>query len=985
MSGPVSSSGRSPRFGTVVVGREREKAFLRECLDAMLGGHGSFVLLSGQAGIGKTTLVSWLAHEARDGDCLVLQGSCYDLTSTPPYGPWLELARDFRPASNEPELPTFLGDPTALEQVGSQESLFAGVAEFLASLATVRPTVLILEDLHWADPASVGLLRSVGRQLDRHRILLVATLRSDDLSRQHPLYTLLPLIVREAGAERLDVRPFSGDENQALIRALYSLPHDDQLRLEQYVGARSEGNPLFANELLRTLEDEGFLKPGDSGDWQLRDPERLRVPPFVLQVIERRLSRLDEETRHLLQIAAVIGDDVPVDLWQQVSEADDETLIAAAQRGQEIPLIDEVPGSHRYRFRHGLLRQALYEEAPALRRRLWHRRIAEALESSPHPDPDAVAYHYQQAQDQRSAQWLMRAGERAERAYAWVTAADRFEATLALFDEQNAPAATRALLCLRIAGLRRFANPNESLSLLDRARTLAAEAGDQGLASFLLLSVGGLRCFCSDLRQGLAITKQALSELRALPETERAAVVSIANVDIDMLEGRLVPWLASVGRLNEAIDVAMRVLDRGQSKSWTLENDALAVAGIHFGLGIARAVLGQAADALQAFQQARALYLSVGHHTMVAVTCVTELGVVSLPYFSDELEAQRQLAATGEEAARNASGAVPGSVAPRYSSLDLLVRDGNWREAGGIAAAAYREPYTSIKTLGSRYVAALAYYQGEPERALHVIFDVHHQGPSTEIGNSYLPTAMALQRLAAEIALDQRDPALARSWLEAHDRWLESSRAVLGTAEGKLCWARYYLELDDTASARRRAELALSYAREPNQPIVLAAVCRFLGQLDIGERRHSDAETHLSQSLTVADAGSMQLERGLTLLALAELRLAQNRPEEARTELDAARTILETLDARLILPRVDRLAERTGVRLRSVVTYPAGLTAREVEVLRLVAEGLTDSEVAERLYLSPRTVGSHLRSVYNKIGVSSRTAASRFAVENGLT
>jgi DNA-binding CsgD family transcriptional regulator len=278
----------------------------------------------------------------------------------------------------------------------------------------------------------------------------------------------------------------------------------------------------------------------------------------------------------------------------------------------------------------------------------------------------------------------------------------------------------------------------------------------------------------------------------------------------------------------------------------------------------------------------------------------------------------------------------------------------------------------------------LNHSRGDPGRALEIIQQILPQGPATEIGNIYFLAGMLLQRTAAEIALDQRDLDTARVWLEAHDRWLVASESLLGTSEGELCWARYDLERGDMASARARAVRALSLASQPLKRLISISVHRFLGELDTADRRYADAAQHLDESLALADACADRYKRGLTLLSMAELQRAQGRVEEAGVSLGEARGIFEALGARPDLARADALAARLDAGPRPAPSYPAGLTAREVEVLRLVAEGLTDAEVADRLYLSPRTVSAHLRSVYNKIGVGSRAAAARFAVENGL-
>ncbi|HUG16917.1 MAG TPA: ATP-binding protein, partial [Thermomicrobiales bacterium] len=184
---------------TGIVGRAREQAVLSGLLDDAIGGNGTLALLSGEAGIGKSTLAAALLAEAVARGTVRLAGGCYDLTITPPYGPWLVCLHDYRPEGDLPPVPAEFND-TAVAGLGGQTTLFDNVAGFLASVASVRPLVVMLEDLHWADRASLDLLRFVARRIESTRILILATYRSDEITRHHPLFQLLPLLTRESGA-----------------------------------------------------------------------------------------------------------------------------------------------------------------------------------------------------------------------------------------------------------------------------------------------------------------------------------------------------------------------------------------------------------------------------------------------------------------------------------------------------------------------------------------------------------------------------------------------------------------------------------------------------------------------------------------------------------------------------------------------------------------------------------------------------------------
>jgi ATP/maltotriose-dependent transcriptional regulator MalT len=257
-------------------------------------------------------------------------------------------------------------------------------------------------------------------------------------------------------------------------------------------------------------------------------------------------------------------------------------------------------------------------------------------------------------------------------------------------------------------------------------------------------------------------------------------------------------------------------------------------------------------------------------------------------------------------------------------------------------------------------------------------------GPATEPGTVRFHDTIAMQRIAAAHALDMGDLATAREWLDAHDRWLAWNGTVLGQSEGQALWARYHHKAGDMERARTHAERTLAHATEPRQPLALLAAHRLLGELDISTGHLLDAAGHLERALALAAACAAPYERALTLLVLAELRAASDKWVEAMAILDEVRAICTPLGAKRALTQADALASRLTTRHPLAPAYPAGLSAREVDVLRLVAAGLMNSEIAGRLFLSERTIEKHLQSVYNKLGSSSRTTATRFAIEHHL-
>ena len=984
MSSP-SPSRSSDRFAPLIVGREREQSALRQALDDMLGGHGSLALVGGEAGIGKTTLVEWLAAEAEAAGVLVLWGRSYDLTVTPPYGPWLEVLRRCHTLGDGfPPLPKFIGDADELAKVGNQNTLFAAVSDYVHRLAGSRPLMLVIDDLHWADQASVELLRYLSRQLDLQPLLLVGTYRSDELRRAHPLYTLLPLIVRETGATRLDLPPLDEAGRRALIQSRYALPVADQNRLEHYLDERAEGNPLFAGELLRTLEEERVLQT-HRDSWSLGDLVGHKVPVLLKQLIEGRLARLGPAANLYLSQAAIIGQDVPLGLWATLASVPEAILLDIVELAIEARLVD--PTEHGGRFAHALIREAIYEAVLPVRRNTWHRKVAEVLLAQPDPDPDLVAYHLQQADDARAMEWLIKAGERAERAYAWVTAAERFEAAASMMARDLSRGVARAVLLARAAVLQRYTDSQHSVSMLEEAHSVALEAQDAALTAYTLFQIGLLRCFTHDLGAGLQAMRAGVDALEALSSPDRERLNSLGlDAEVDNERGTYALWLAMSGRFREALEHGGRVIaafpyptSKGESLS-AIPSDA------YNAVASALAFLGLPAESLRRYRQGLQILKAKQHYAQVCWQASFALSDTIIPYLTDNLKLRQELARETTEAARKTGGVLP-DWPFEHALVPLMALESRWSEVRDISQI-FRSQANRVNFLltSDPNIGSIARWQGDTDLAWSIVSGQVPAGASYVPEDDHLAEAPIAMRLAVDLCFDANDLDSARQWLEAHDRWLEWSGAVLGRAEGALLWARYDLLNGDSRAARRRAEAALRHASDPRQPLALIAVYRVLGDLDTIDKRFDDAERHLTESLTLADACAAPFERALTLLQFAELRLAQRRTGEATTLLDEVQAICEPLGAKPTLDRVARLFEQitASSMANKGAVLPAGLTRREAEVLRLVADGLSNREIADALFISERTAEHHVSNILSKLGHTTRAQAAVFAVEHRL-
>ncbi|HEU5422803.1 MAG TPA: LuxR C-terminal-related transcriptional regulator, partial [Nitrolancea sp.] len=687
------------------------------------------------------------------------------------------------------------------------------------------------------------------------------------------------------------------------------------------------------------------------------------------QVLDARVDRLGAAARDLLTIAAVIGQDAPLALWQAVAGAPEDDLLAVVERAAAARLLD--PTADGLRFAHALVREALYERVLPPRRRRLHRQVAEALLTTPAPDPDAVAYHFQQAGDPQAVAWLIAAGERAQMAYAWLTAADRYEAALALDTGVLAPR-ERAVALLTLAQLRRYSDPQRGSISAAEAVCLAEDAGDALLATAARFDQAHLRCLTDDLAQGLPQLEAAFASLASVPLAVRAQLpaprIQGIRPDEDYHRGALVNWLNHAGRYAEALAAGAPIAARAAGTT------ARGLAG----LAQTYAALGQPDEARRAITDARAAFAAAGQYQETGQMWLGEFQWIVWPYQTDQRVAYQHLLVAARQAFARAAETM-GTRRPWEGTmlLDILWLEGHWEDARAQACA---EPETFR---AQRLLALLSRAQGDPAPAWQYVRDEPYA--SAIPGGARFQRVTDRQRLAAALALDAGDLPTARAWLETYDRWLAWSGAVLGRAEGCLGWAAYYRAVGDLGRARHHADQALAHASAPRQPLALLAAHRLLGELVTAAGQQTEAATHLAAALALADACAAPYEWALCLLAQAELQAASGDRQQALAAIAEARTLLEPLQARLALARADALTARLAFLKPSAPVRPANLTPREMEVLRLLAAGRSNREMAAALSLSARTVERHITNLYRKLDVRGRAQATAFALHHHLT
>ncbi len=444
------------------------------------------------------------------------------------------------------------------------------------------------------------------------------------------------------------------------------------------------------------------------------------------------------------------------------------------------------------------------------------------------------------------------------------------------------------------------------------------------------------------------------------------------------------PWfLAAAGSINEATETGERCVAAVGEVGEAQAGIRLLTAFAHHGLATAATALGRPDDARQAWPLARAEFHELGHHVLEAFTVLDELRDLAIPWRAAAPETRRRLAALAEAALGRAIGALRPGVSPRLARLRSLIADGFWDESLQILDDLPPPGNCFLRREVTFARAYLARHRGEPERAWAEIHSLQPDGPATEPGDSIHQEGLFLQRLGADLCLDVGDLPEAEAWLNAHDRWLAWSGSVLGQAEGQLAWGLYHHRAGHTAKARGHLTDALRLASHPDQPLVQLGAHRLLGDVERAARHYGEAEAHLTAARALAESCEVPFERALTLLGLAELHEATGAIDTASALADAARDILATLGAEPALGRATAVAARLA-RKSATGPRPFGLTERELEVLRLIADGQTNQEIADALYISRRTAATHVSHIFGKLDVTSRAEAVDHAHRHGM-
>jgi DNA-binding CsgD family transcriptional regulator/tetratricopeptide (TPR) repeat protein len=992
----TAASGHTGQVATRVtsstfVGRSAELAELDAAFSEAAGGRASMAFVAGDSGVGKTRLVDELAARAKAAGGRVLTGDCVELGEGElPYAPIVTalraLARAHDPILSElppavrVELATLLPELADVDRIGrngapdaaAQSRLFEALLWLLARLGEDAPLLLAIDDLHWADRATRSFFAFLGRSLCRERVLVVATYRSDELHRRHPLRPLLAELEREPRARRIDLPPLTRDELALQLRdILGDVPDHD---LVDRVYARSQGHPLFAEELLAARIDG-----------------RGAMPPTLRDALMVRVERLSPAAQQVLRVIAV-GQRLDDELLAAVAELERPALNEALREGVANHIVVVIADGH-YGFRHALLREVVDDDLLPGERSALDLALAAALEARAERDgmgvylAAGIAHHYISAGDQPAGlRASVRAADMAESVRAYGQAAALLERALELFDRvpdaEALAGADRVALLQRAASAHQLDGDSARQEAVTRAAlALIDERAEPRRAARLLDRLADAEWHLGRGAQALATTKHALS---LLPEGE------VSHERAELLSGRA-KRLMLRGLFTEAVALANEALEL---------TDALGDRSVRGralnALGTSLVGLGEVDDGVAALREALALAHEEGggwHLTSAYLNLADSLYVAGRV---------REAVAVLDEASDDQRA---GIRHPWLSVLraELATESGDWEAADEILVAMPRGLVgTNLLNLNLRR-AELALGRGDHAAARAWIDEVASIGVTVDEPQF----TGVLGALGAELARRKGDlDAARRSVQDALDRFetctddaarLARLSAVGATVEADAAQRARDLGEDEAGrAALARADIHVARAEAAAERMGPPEVAWLLSARAERTRAAGEpAPAAYARAAAAWDELGRPYPAAVLRLREAEAQVETGDRDAAAVAAGAARETAARLEAGWLLSEVDGLAARARLDLGidepepelGVVTDddPFGLTPRERQVLELVAQGATNREIGASLFMAEKTASVHVSRILAKLDVRSRTEAAGVAHRMRLT
>ncbi|MBD9703714.1 AAA family ATPase [Streptomyces sp. ID01-12c] len=960
------------------VGRDTEMARLRDVLDRAGGGEPRAVLVAGDAGVGKSrTLAEAAAYATRNGT-VVFTGHCVDLGDVGlPYLPFTEILGAL--AADERFAPLLEAHPATGRLLGGgadggdRLQLFEGVAALLTDLTSTTPVLLVLEDLHWADQSSRDLLRFLLSRavLQRptpgapvHRLAVFASYRADDLHRRHPLRPLLAELVRLPAVERLELRPMPDTEVARLVRSLRAepLPEATVGRIVE----RAEGNAFYAEELLAATADE----PGAV------------LPSGLADVLLIRIEQLPGAAQQVLRTASVAGRRVEHDLLRDAVQLPDDELESALREAVGRQLLLPGEGST-YEFRHALTREAVYADLlPGERVRL-HGVFAKLLARRGRAGESAErAHHSRESHDLADA--LAASVEAADHAHGVGAPAEelrQLEGALELWSSVDAGARPRDLdtvtLTLRASAAAARAGENHrAVSLSRSALAGAGPDADSELAARVRYTLAGDLMRVDHLEAAFRYSSEALVMIPVEPPSRTWVWAAATHV----MAARYVGQDEEAGRVaGEALDVAERL---GLA-------DARADLIISV-VGLDPRTNRRTAPGRARLCDARDLARGAGN-VPVEMRALFNLAVGC--FESGDLDACLGWLAEGlERAGRAGLLSSPYPVEMRYLHSLCLYTLGRWDECVRSAADADRLPADAGYAVGPALYVALARGDESAVDRARALLEGRYDFMAALVAGVTLAEAALLRRDPhGAVAQFRKSVSLLTEQVGARpDATVRLAALALGAVADAVAERRSAGDEEEVRRWAATGEELVRAARDTaavgedgggQGPEGLAWLARAEAEWT---RVRTGPEVDVWRRAVDAFAFGDPYESARCRLRLAEALLAAGAREEAAAE---ARVVAETADRLGAVPlraALDALVRRGRLGETRGDGHVPALTARESDVLRLLALGRTNRQIGEELFITGKTASVHVSNILAKLGAASRTEAVAIAYRQGL-
>jgi DNA-binding CsgD family transcriptional regulator/tetratricopeptide (TPR) repeat protein len=964
----------------VLVGRDEQMAALDAAFGSVRQGGPTAVLLGGEAGVGKSRLVSEFGQAATAAGARVLTGGCLELgTDGLPFAPFTAVLRDLvhelgadavasmlpgRTARGLARLLPELGEPdTSLDIIWdpgeARARLFEEVLSALDHLARHSPVVLVIEDAHWADRSSRDLLTFlIGNQRAISGLLIIVTFRSDELHRTHPLRPMLATLDRIAWVERVELPRLTSHDTAELAAGI--LGRQLAADLADTLYRRSEGNPLFVETLL-----------GCDGELNCQLPESLR------DLLLDGMRRLPEDTQEVLRVASAGGETTGHGLLAAVTGLDDAALTGALRPAVTANVLRAHAGG--YTFRHELIREAVHEDLlPGEHGRL-HSRFAEAIDADPSLVPPGraaieMAHHWHAAHD--SVWALIGAWQAAAQAGRAVAPAERLSLlarVLELWDQ--VPDAAERIGADHVRVLEEATCAAQEAGEFERGIALASSALKELDPSASPVRVAQLLETRGHFKKDLG-RKEFADDFSAALQIAPADAPAV-RIPILLAAARCVPVVAEErSYAEEALALAR------QSRDEANEADALMT------LAMFRAGAGQQAgvgsDPLELIAQARAMAVRAGARGLVAKAAINESHLL-------EGAGEHELAI---EAARRGFGGEGEPYMARCSHILLTINQaeplfalGRWDEALSVAEAGREFQFTSLPLHRSTLtvlVGLIALARGDVGAAGSAAGTAAELLRGSPQEDEYrLP--LGLLEMSLRLATGGAGAALksAAQVIEGYELSGGSPRyawPVVAAAAGVCVVAAREERLRSDVAALAGRLRTIAEKLETFGPVQRAARLTFVA---------ADAEVCGGSPAVVLEAWdqaaaawaavSEPYPRAQALLHAAEAALADGDRDGATERLRLAAALAAGLGAGSLAGEIALLGRRGRIVLdTSAAAGPPGLglTGRELEVLRLVAAGRGNRDIANELFISPKTVSVHVSNIMGKLGAASRGEAA---------